>query len=104
MIALALVLAAAVGGPSVHSPAAVQAADDLFAPAQGQGDAALASQNDKTVKRSRLVDVNAGLLPSPKQLGEGGSRGNLADTLSLNLFADVGLVIETTSAQATSNG
>lgn len=88
--------------------APVLAADPLFTPANAPADAAVAaaSAGDRSIRRSRQVNVDFEQLTCPKKSGPDGRRVGAqgSSTLALNLFDDVSLTADIRSVTRTSSG
>jgi hypothetical protein len=83
----------------------VSAADQLFSPSGRRGDSATSTATDRTIKRSRVVDVNFELLPKPKEIKrERGSAKAGVKALNLNLFDDVALTADIQTNAVTASG
>ena len=84
------------------------AADPLFTPANAPADAAVAAatSGDRSIRRSRQVNVDFEQLTGPKKSGPDGRRVGAqgSSTLALNLFDDVSLTADIRSVTRTSSG
>lgn len=101
LVALTVLLVG--GGAPLAQPAI--AADPLFTPARQPADPAVVAARELTEIRARLVDVNFSLLPRPKDvLPERGAPTADVQSLTLNLFDDLSLLVDVAQKELTSNG